>query len=65
MYVRVQGGRVETCPISGTIPRGRDPLEDAQQVQRGSGAVVDAVMQRGSSAVVDAVMQRGSGAERQ
>merc|ERR1712166_1615646 len=32
MYVRVHGGRVETCPISGTIPRGRDP-QDAQQVR--------------------------------
>ena len=25
MYVRVDGDRVETCPISGTIARGRDP----------------------------------------
>lgn len=33
MYVRVEGDRVETCPISGTIPRGRDALEDAANVQ--------------------------------
>src|SRR5712692_6460028 len=29
MYVRVDGDRVETCPISGTIARGRDPIGDA------------------------------------
>lgn len=38
MFVRVettkQGLRVETCPISGTIERGRDALEDAQQVKK-------------------------------
>ncbi len=33
MYVRVTGRRVETCPISGTIARGRDALEDAQQIR--------------------------------
>jgi len=32
MYVRVEGDRVETCPISGTIARGRDPLDDASQI---------------------------------
>lgn len=32
MYVRVEGDRVETCPISGTIARGRDPIDDASQV---------------------------------
>ncbi|SFE67547.1 anthranilate synthase component I [Roseivivax sediminis] len=32
MYVRTTGRKVETCPISGTIPRGADPLEDADQV---------------------------------
>ncbi|MDR2212154.1 MAG: anthranilate synthase component I [Pseudomonadales bacterium] len=33
MYVRVTGRRVESCPISGTIARGRDALEDAEQIR--------------------------------
>lgn len=33
MYVRVDGARVETCPISGTIPRGRDAVEDAERIR--------------------------------
>ncbi|WP_106400421.1 anthranilate synthase component I [Actinocorallia populi] len=33
MFVRVAGDRVETCPISGTIKRGRDPLEDAENIR--------------------------------
>jgi anthranilate synthase len=32
MYVRVEGKRIETCPISGTIRRGADPLEDAERI---------------------------------
>jgi anthranilate synthase len=32
MYVRVDGDRVETCPISGTIARGSDPIGDAAQI---------------------------------
>jgi anthranilate synthase len=32
MYVRVEGDRVETCPISGTIARGQDPIGDAGQI---------------------------------
>lgn len=33
MYVRVQGSRIETCPISGTIARGKDAIEDARQIR--------------------------------
>ncbi|MCW2880259.1 MAG: anthranilate synthase [Sphaerisporangium sp.] len=33
MYVRVQGDRVETCPISGTIARGTNPVEDADAIR--------------------------------
>jgi len=33
MYVRVDGTRVETCPISGTIARGVDPIADAEQIR--------------------------------
>lgn len=33
MFVRVEGRRIETCPISGTIRRGRDALEDAANIR--------------------------------
>ena len=37
-FVRVEhnskGWRVETCPISGTIRRGRDALEDAENIKK-------------------------------
>jgi anthranilate synthase len=32
MFVRVDGKRVETCPISGTIRRGANAIEDAAQI---------------------------------
>ncbi|WP_367718351.1 anthranilate synthase [Nitratireductor sp. GISD-1A_MAKvit] len=32
MFVRVNGRRVETCPISGTIKRGDDAIADAEQI---------------------------------
>ncbi|WP_066376984.1 anthranilate synthase [Anabaena sp. CA = ATCC 33047] len=34
MFVRVDGRRVETCPISGTIRRGEDALDDAAQIRQ-------------------------------
>jgi anthranilate synthase len=33
MYVRVQGKRIETCPISGTVRRGRNAIEDAANIE--------------------------------
>lgn len=33
MFVRVEGRRVETCPISGTIRRGGNAIEDAEQIK--------------------------------
>ena len=33
IYVRVTGQLFETCPISGTLPRGKTPLEDHEQVK--------------------------------
>ncbi|MFI9803989.1 anthranilate synthase component I [Streptomyces sp. NPDC052301] len=41
MFVRVdaQARTVESCPISGTIARGRDPLEDAEQIRTLLGSV--------------------------
>lgn len=32
MFVRVSGRRIETCPISGTIRRGEDPIADSEQI---------------------------------
>ena len=34
MFVRVEGRRIETCPISGTITRGQDALDDATQIRQ-------------------------------
>lgn len=34
MFVRVEGRRVETCPISGTISRGKDAISDAAQIRQ-------------------------------
>ncbi|HET7016539.1 MAG TPA: anthranilate synthase component I [Streptosporangiaceae bacterium] len=33
MYVRVTGDRIETCPISGTVARGDNPLDDAENIR--------------------------------
>jgi anthranilate synthase len=33
MFVRVEGRRVETCPIAGTAPRTGDPLHDADSIR--------------------------------
>lgn len=32
MFVRVKGRTVETCPISGTVPRGNNAIEDAERI---------------------------------
>jgi anthranilate synthase len=32
MFLRSHGRRIETCPISGTIARGRDAIGDAEQI---------------------------------
>ncbi|MBT8146556.1 MAG: anthranilate synthase component I, partial [Gammaproteobacteria bacterium] len=34
MFVRVDGQRIETCPISGTIKRGEDAIDDAAQIRK-------------------------------
>jgi anthranilate synthase len=34
MYVRVDGERIETCPISGTIARGKNAIGDAAQIRK-------------------------------
>lgn len=34
MFVRSDGSRVETCPISGTIARGADAIGDAENIKR-------------------------------
>ncbi|HTQ56167.1 MAG TPA: anthranilate synthase component I [Bryobacteraceae bacterium] len=33
MFVRVEGKRVETCPIAGTAPRTGDPMRDAENIR--------------------------------
>lgn len=33
MFVRVEGDQIETCPISGTIKRGIDAIDDAKQIK--------------------------------
>ena len=33
MFVRVEGKKIETCPISGTIKRGADVLQDAENIR--------------------------------
>jgi anthranilate synthase len=33
MFVRVEGARVESCPISGTARRGRNAMEDAERLK--------------------------------
>lgn len=33
MFVRKKGRRIETCPISGTVKRGKDAIEDAKNIE--------------------------------
>jgi anthranilate synthase len=41
MYVRVEGRRIETCPISGTIRRGTDAIEDSERIRELLNSVKD------------------------
>jgi len=41
MFVRVDGQRIETCPISGTIKRGEDAIGDAAQIRKLLNSVKD------------------------
>ncbi|WP_238883173.1 anthranilate synthase component I [Clostridium sp. YIM B02551] len=34
MFVRVEDNKIETCPISGTIKRGANPIEDSEQIKK-------------------------------
>ena len=34
MFVRVEGSRVESCPISGTVKRGANPMEDEKNIRK-------------------------------
>ncbi|MBD1931694.1 MULTISPECIES: anthranilate synthase [Cyanophyceae] len=34
IFVRVEGRRIETCPISGTIVRGQDAIDDADRIRQ-------------------------------
>ncbi len=34
MFVRVEGHRIETCPISGTVRRTGDPIRDAENIRQ-------------------------------
>ncbi len=34
MYLKAEAGKIETCPISGTLPRGHDSLSDAKQIRQ-------------------------------
>ncbi|AGK96474.1 anthranilate synthase component I [Clostridium pasteurianum] len=34
MYVRVEKNRVETCPISGTTKRGKNAIDDSEQIKK-------------------------------
>jgi anthranilate synthase len=34
MFIRVTGDRIESCPISGTVRRGENPMEDAAAIRR-------------------------------
>jgi len=41
MFVRVDGQRIESCPISGTIKRGLDAIDDASQIKKLLNSVKD------------------------
>ncbi len=41
MFVRIEGRRIETCPICGTIARGRDAIEDSERIRELLNSVKD------------------------